>query len=373
MLPGASPEIMASSVSTPLEREFGRIAGVSEMTAQRTPVGQTSVTLQIRPQPQHRQRRGARRRVGDQRRAQRICPRICPNNPTYRKVNPADSPITIIALTSDQLSRPPALYDAASTILAQKLAQIPGVGQVIVGGSSSPAVRIDVNPTKLNGYGLQLENVRAAVAAQTANEAKGGFSGPTRRWMIGANDQLTKAADYRSIIITYQSERGREAVGRRPGERFGPDRPLSRPGQWKTGRPDHRFPPAGGKHHLHRGRDQGGAAPAARRHQPVHRAHDRARSDRDDPRLGHECRGNALHLHRAGRAGGLRLSARDSGDADSGRGRARFDRRDARSHVPLRLQRRQPLPHGADHFHRICRRRRHCRPREHHPASRGPA
>jgi multidrug efflux pump len=200
-LPGASPEIMASSVATPLEREFGRIAGVTEMTAQST-LGQTQVTLQF---SLSRSIDAAARDVESAINAARSnLPTDLPSNPTYRKVNPADAPITIVALTSDSVS-PSALYDAASTILAQKLAQIPGVGQVNVGGSSSPAVRIDVNPTQLNGYGLQLEDVRAAVAAQTANEAKGGISNATLHWQIGANDQLMKAADYRQIIIRYRN------------------------------------------------------------------------------------------------------------------------------------------------------------------------
>jgi multidrug efflux pump len=200
-LPGASPEIMASSVATPLEREFGRIAAVTEMTASST-LGQTSVTLQF---DLSRKIDAAARDVESAINAARsYLPSDLPNNPTYRKVNPADSPIMIIALTAASLP-PSALYDAASTVLEQKLSQIPGVGQVFVGGSSSPAVRIDVNPTQLNGHGLQLEDVRKAVVAQTANEAKGGFSGPTRHWMITANDQLMKAADYRPLIVTYRN------------------------------------------------------------------------------------------------------------------------------------------------------------------------
>jgi multidrug efflux pump len=200
-LPGASPEIMASSVATPLERAFGRISGVTEMTAQST-LGQTSVTLQF---ALSRSIDAAARDVESAINAARSnLPTDLPNNPTYRKVNPADAPITIIALTSDKLA-PSALYDAASTVLAQKLSQIPGVGQVIVGGSSSPAVRIDVNPTQLNAYGLQLENVRTAVASETANEAKGSFSNENRHWMIGVNDQLLKAADYRNLIVSYSS------------------------------------------------------------------------------------------------------------------------------------------------------------------------
>jgi multidrug efflux pump len=199
-LPGASPEIMASSVSTPLEREFGRIAAVTEMTAQST-LGQTSITLQF---DLSRNIDAAARDVEAAINAARsYLPTDLPNNPTYRKVNPADAPIMIVALTSDKL--PPAqLYDAASTILQQRLSQITGVGQVLVGGSSAPAVRININPTQLNGYGLQLEDVRSAIAAQTANEAKGSFATASRRWEITANDQLLKAVDYRPLIVAFR-------------------------------------------------------------------------------------------------------------------------------------------------------------------------
>src|ERR1700735_21755 len=188
-LPGASPEIMASSVATPLEREFGRIASVTEMTAQSS-LGQTSITLQF---DLSRSIDAATRDVESAINAARsYLPANLPNNPTYRKVNTADAPIMIIALTSDKVS-PPKLYDAASTILQQRLSQIGGVGQVIVGGSSAPAVRINVNPTQLNGYGLQLEDIRSAVAAQTVNQAKGSLASADTRWEVSANDQLLKA------------------------------------------------------------------------------------------------------------------------------------------------------------------------------------
>src|SRR6202167_4235762 len=200
-LPGASPEIMASSVSTPLEREFGRIAAVTEMTAQST-LGQTSITLQF---DLSRNIDAAARDVESAINAARsYLPANLPNNPTYRKVNPADAPIMIVALTSDKLA-PAQLYDAASTILQQRLSQIGGVGQVVVGGSSAPAVRINVNPTQLSGYGLGLESVRTAIAAQTANEAKGSVSSADGRWNFSANDQLMKAADYRPLIVSYSN------------------------------------------------------------------------------------------------------------------------------------------------------------------------
>jgi hydrophobe/amphiphile efflux-1 (HAE1) family protein len=198
-LPGASPETMASSVATPLERQFGRIAAVTEMTSSSS-LGQTSITLQF---DLNRNIDAAARDVEAGINAARAyLPADLPSNPTYRKVNPADSPIMIIALTSNKLP-PPALYDAASTILMQRISQIRGVGQVIVGGSSAPSVRIDVNPTQIQHFGLSLENIRTAIAAQTTNLAKGSFSDAHRTWLIDANDQLMQAVDYRPLLVKY--------------------------------------------------------------------------------------------------------------------------------------------------------------------------
>ena len=160
--------------------------------------------------------------------ARSFLPADLPSNPTYRKVNPADAPIMIIALTSDKLP-PSTLYDAASTILEQRLSQISGVGQVVVGGSSAPAVRINVNPTQLSGYGLSLETIRSAIAAQTVNEAKGGFSNPDGRWTLSANDQLMKAADYAPLIVSYSQRPTGDALEGREGRGLGADGALARP------------------------------------------------------------------------------------------------------------------------------------------------
>ncbi len=201
MLPGASPEIMASSVATPLEREFGRISSVTEMTSQST-LGQVSITLQF---DLNRSIDAATRDVESAINAARsYLPTNLPSNPTYRKVNPADAPIMIIALTSDKLP-PSALYDAASTVLEQRLSQIPGVGQVQVGGSSAPAVRVNVNPTQLSGYGIGLDALRTAIAAQTVNQAKGSVADSESRWFVSTNDQLLKAADYRPLVVSYRN------------------------------------------------------------------------------------------------------------------------------------------------------------------------
>jgi hydrophobe/amphiphile efflux-1 (HAE1) family protein len=196
-LPGASPEIVASSIATPLERQFGHIAGVTEMTSTST-LGGTAITLQF---VLSRDIDAAARDVEAAINAARTyLPANLPTNPTYRKVNPSDAPIMILALTSKQLP-PAALYDAGSTILMQRISQISGVGEVIVGGSSSPAVRIDVDPVKINHYGLSLEALRTAIAAETANEAKGGFTTEHKQWLITANDQLLHAADYQPLLV----------------------------------------------------------------------------------------------------------------------------------------------------------------------------
>src|SRR5690606_35944651 len=168
-LPGASPETMASAVATPLERQFGRIAGVSEMTST-SYLGTTNITLQF---DLGRDIDAAARDVQAAINAARgQLPPNLPDNPTYRKVNPADAPILILALTSDIYTKPQ-MYDVASTILQQKLSQLPGVGQVRVGGGSAPAVRVEVNPTVLNHYGLAMEDIRTALSEANANRPKG--------------------------------------------------------------------------------------------------------------------------------------------------------------------------------------------------------
>ena len=200
-LPGASPEIMASSVATPLERQLGHIAGVTEMTSA-SYLGSTSVTLQFELT---RDIDAAARDVQAAINAARgYLPENLPNNPTYRKVNPADAPIMIVALTSNIYDQGK-LYDAASTILQQKLSQIQGVGQVVVGGSSLPAVRVDVNPDQLNATGLGLEDVRNMLSQQNANIAKGQLANATTTSDLATNDQLLKAVDYRPLIVGYSN------------------------------------------------------------------------------------------------------------------------------------------------------------------------
>ncbi|MCX7120650.1 MAG: efflux RND transporter permease subunit [Gammaproteobacteria bacterium] len=200
-LPGASPQIMASSVATPLERELGHISGVTEITSTST-LGSTSIVIQFNLS---RNIDGAARDVQAAINAARSnLPANLPNNPTYRKANPADAPILLLALTSNINTRGQ-MYDLASSVIAQKISQVRGVGQVIVGGSSLPAVRIEVNPLQLNNANLSLNAVSQTIASATANQAKGELKIDDHQSSLIVNDQLSKAAQYRPLIIHYQN------------------------------------------------------------------------------------------------------------------------------------------------------------------------
>jgi multidrug efflux pump len=200
-LPGASPETMASAVATPLERQFSRIAGVTEMTSSSS-LGSTSVTLQF---DLSRNIEAAARDVQAAINAARsYLPANLPSNPNYRKVNPADSPVFMLALTSDVLTKGQ-MYDAASTVMAQKLSQVSGVGQVVVGGGASPAVRVELNPRALNKYSIGFEQVRSVLSTSNANVPKGHYSNEHQIWELGANDQIFNAVDYQPLVIAYHN------------------------------------------------------------------------------------------------------------------------------------------------------------------------
>ncbi len=200
-MPGASPETMASSVATPLERHLGQIADVTEMTSSSS-VGSSRITLQF---GFDRDINGAARDVQAAINAARAdLPTALRSNPTYRKVNPADAPIMILALTSGTLSQGQ-LYDSAATVLEQALSQVEGIGQVSIGGSSLPAVRVELNPRALFKYGIGLEDVRAALAAANANSPKGAIENGERRLQIYTNDQASSADQYRSLVVAYRN------------------------------------------------------------------------------------------------------------------------------------------------------------------------
>ncbi|HXA98780.1 MAG TPA: efflux RND transporter permease subunit, partial [Candidatus Dormibacteraeota bacterium] len=199
--PGASPAVMATSVATPLERYLGTIANVTEMTSSSS-LGSTRITLQF---GLDRDINGAARDVQAAINAAHAdLPSSLRSNPTYRKVNPADAPIMILALTSTTLSQGQ-LYDAAASILQQKLSQVSGVGQVDLGGSSLPAVRVELEPRALFRYGIGLEDVRAAIAAANANSPKGSIEAGNRHYQLYTNDQARKADQYRGLVIAYRN------------------------------------------------------------------------------------------------------------------------------------------------------------------------
>jgi multidrug efflux pump len=203
-MPGASPETMASAVATPLERQFGRIAGVNQMTSSSS-LGSTGVNLQF---DIDKNIDAAARDVQASINAARSqLPAYLPQNPSYRKANPAEAPILILTLTSDVVPKRQ-IYDMANSILAQKISQIQGVGQVFVGGSSSPSVRVELNPMQLGSNGIGLEAVRIALAGANANRPKGAFQDAGHRWQVSDNDQIFKASDFGPIIAGYNKQTG---------------------------------------------------------------------------------------------------------------------------------------------------------------------
>ena len=203
-LPGASPETMASAVASPLERQFGRIAGINQMTSV-SQLGSTGIVLQF---DLNRNIDAAARDVQAAINAARSqLPADLPGNPWYRKVNPADAPVLILSLYSDTI-RLPEIYDQANSILSQKLSQVPGVGQVYVGGGANPAVRVEVNPNQLNKFGVGLEAIRTALGGVNVNSPKGEFENPVNAWTIGANDQIKHADQYRPLIVSTNPKTG---------------------------------------------------------------------------------------------------------------------------------------------------------------------
>ncbi|HEX4762838.1 MAG TPA: efflux RND transporter permease subunit, partial [Usitatibacter sp.] len=200
-LPGASPEVMAATVATPLERAMGRIAGVNELTSSSS-LGSARVTVQF---DLSRKIDAAAREVQAAIQAARSSlPTSLPNNPTYRKFNPADAPVMIIALTSERY-RPSQMYDIASTNLAQRISQVKGVGQVNVGGGSLPAVRVELNPTLLNKLAIGFDEVRTAITNTNANRPKGFLDDGERSWIVQANDQAKKADEYKPIVVAWRN------------------------------------------------------------------------------------------------------------------------------------------------------------------------
>jgi multidrug efflux pump subunit AcrB len=199
--PGASPDVMASSVTTPLERQLGEIPGLTSMTSVSS-FGNTAIVLQF---TLDRDIDAAAQDVQAAINAAKgVLPTGIPNPPVYQKVNPADTPVLTLALSSDTLPLPK-VNDLADTILAQKLSEVTGVGLVLIEGNQKPAVRVRINPTALSGLGLGLEDIRTALMANNVNQPKGSFDGARQSYAIGANDQIFTADDFKRVIVTYRN------------------------------------------------------------------------------------------------------------------------------------------------------------------------
>src|SRR5499433_4282197 len=198
--PGASPDVVASAITAPLERQFGQVPGLKQMTSTSS-TGSSVITLQFVLELNiDVAQQDVQAAINA---ATTFLPRDLPNPPIYNKVNPADAPILTLALTSKTLPLEK-VEDLADTRLVQKIAQLPGVGMVSIGGGQKPAVRIQANPTALAGNDLSLEDLRTALGQANVDQAKGSIDGPRQSFTIGANDQLLSAADYRSVIVAYR-------------------------------------------------------------------------------------------------------------------------------------------------------------------------
>ena len=365
--PGAGPEVAATAITAPLERQFGQMPGLNQMTSSSSD-GASVITLQfvldLDIDVAEQEVQAAINAAGT------FLPADLPNPPIYSKTNPADAPILTLALTSTTLPLS-AVEDLADTRLALRISQLAGVGLVTISGGQKPAVRIQANPTLLSSYGLTLEDIRTAVAASNVNQAKGNFDGAHQAYTIGANDQLLSSSQYRPLVIAYRNgapvrlsdvatvkdsvENVRQAAWMNDGPGGDRQHPAS----------------ARRQHHRRRRSGQGAAAAAQDRAARVGADVDPHRSNHDDPRVGERRRVRADADDRARRDGHLPLSAHAVGHGDSERGGAAVARRHLRRHVPARLQPQQPDADGADDLDRLRRRRRDRDDREHHALHRG--
>ncbi len=354
-LPGASPETMASAVAQPLERQFAQIAGVTQMTSTST-LGATSIALQF---DLNRDIDAAAQDVQSAiAAAGRQLPTDMPSPPTYRKVNPADSPILVMGVHSDTLPLT-VVDDYADTILAQQMSQIDGVAQVSIGGEQKPAVRVQVDPAKLAAKNLTLEELRSVIAAATTNAAKGTLYSNDRSVTLAANDQLSKASDYADVIVAYRN--GAAVRIKDVGQAIeGPENLYA--GAWDNNKRAVLlvvFKQPGANVIETVDKVKAGAAAAPRRDTSGDQRRHPVRPHRDHPRVSRRCRVHARSHHRPRRAGDPALPAQSPCHADPGACRAAFAARGDRGDVSVRLQPRQYLADGAHHLGRLRGRRRH--------------
>ena len=359
--PGGGPEVMASSVTAPLERQFGEMPGLKQMTSVSSGGGSV-ITLEFNFDENID--------VAEQEvqaainAANSFLPTDLPNPPIYSKVNPADAPIMTLALFSDALPLDK-IEDAADTNLAQKISQVTGVGLVAIAGGQKPAVRIQANPAQLAAYNLSMEDLRTAIAAANVDQAKGTLNGSRQSYTIGANDQLLSSADYKPVIVAY---RNGAAVRTSDVAAVVDSAENSQQAAWMDRQPAvivniQRQPGANIIAVVDRIKkllptlqsSAAGQHPGQRPNRPHHH----------HSRLGKRRRIRAHAHHRAGGHGDLPLPAQPRRHRHSVRRRAAFHRRHIRRDVSARLQPEQPHADGAHHLHRLRCGRRHRDDREH--------
>jgi hypothetical protein len=367
LYPGGSPEVMGQTVTAPLERQFGQMAGLQRMSST-SAAGVSIITLQFglgQTLDVAEQEVQAAINAGSS-----LLPTDLPAPPVYAKVNPADAPVLTLAITSDTMPLTE-VQNVVNTRLALKISQVSGVGLVTLSGGQRPAVRIQADTNALASYGLGLDTLRTAITAANANGAKGSFDGPTRAYSINANDQLVTAKDYKELILAYKNgapvrltdvaTRGRQRRKRRAGRLV----------RHQAGDHPQRAAPAGRQRHRHRGRDQGPPAGAASRPAGRDACGSAERPHHRHPRLG-RTRGNGTAAGRgAGGAGDLRLPAQHPRHRDRQPVGADLADRYLRRHVFAGLQPEQPVADGADHRHRLRGRRCDRDDREHRALHRG--
>ena len=348
-LPGASPDVVATSLAEPLERHLGQIADVTEMTST-SQIGQARIILQF---GLDRDINGAAEDVQAAiNAAQADLPTNLLSQPTYRKVNPADAPVLILAVTSATLTRAQ-MYDAAANVLQQQLSQISGVGQVIIGGAAQPAVRVDVDPMALSHYGVGLEDVRSALSSANANAPKGAIDIGAERWQIYTNDQPNHAADYRDLVVAYRNGDALRLKDFADVEDSVQDvRNLG----LANGKPAvlvivFRQPGANIISTVDEVRD---SIPRLKAALPADLDISfRQRPLDHHPRVAARDRVHARHRHGSGDRRGVPLPAQRTRRGGAGGGGAGLDRRHVRRHVSGRVLARQSLLDGAHHRHRL--------------------
>ena len=364
--PGASPEVMTTAVTAPLERQFGEMPGLTQMSSISS-AGASVTTLQFALDlsldvAEQEVQAAINAATG-------LLPAGLPAPPVYAKINPANAPVLTLAAMSKTLPLTE-VEDLADVRIAQKISQVSGVGLVSIAGGQRPALRVKLNPRALAAYGLAIDDIRTDITNQNTDLPKGNFDGPSQNSTINNNDQLQTRGRLPKFGRGLQKRRRRSSFRRGDGRTGAGEHRARRLGEPNSRDHPQHSAPAGDQRHRSRRRGEGGAAETPADASGRRRPDDRVRPDRHDSRLGDGCRARPRARSRARRHGNLRLSPQSAGDAHSEPLGPVVAHRHSRRNVPVRLLARQSFPHVADHRERLRRRRRHCDDREHRPIHR---